>query len=118
MVPDMKSALTTRIFRTCTLIFVVALAGEMALAGQSAAPASSAPPAAQTSASPAAADSVPVLKVTTHLVTVDVVVTDHHGHIVPDLTAKDFQVSEQIMGKKGQREQRIAQFEFVTQKTS
>lgn len=48
---------------------------------------------------------------------VDVVVTDHRGHIVPDLSAKDFQVFEQIPGKKGQREQKIAQFEFVNQTT-
>lgn len=56
-----------------------------------------------------------MLKVTTHLVAVDVVVTDHHGNIVPNLTEKDFQVFEQVPGKKGQREQKISQFEFVTQ---
>src|ERR1700739_1352993 len=36
-----------------------------------------------------------VLKVTTRLVTVDVVARDRHGNPVRDLTAKDFQISEQ-----------------------
>jgi hypothetical protein len=65
MLPDMKSTLTTHIFRPFALIFVVAPAG----ARQAAAPAGSAAPAVQKSASAAAADAVPVLKVTTHLVT-------------------------------------------------
>jgi VWFA-related protein len=59
--------------------------------------------------------SIPTVKVTTHLVTVDVVATDHHGQIVSGLAAKDFQVFEQIVGRKGQKEQKVLQFEFVTQ---
>src|SRR5258705_8598999 len=58
--------------------------------------------------------SVPVLRSNSRLVTVDVVVTDRHGNIIPGLTANDFQVFEQIPGKKGQQEQKISQFEFVT----
>jgi VWFA-related protein len=44
------------------------------------------------------------------MVTVDVVAKDKHGHTVPDLTAKDFQLFEQIPSKKGEHEQKIAGF--------
>jgi len=79
------------------------------LGGQSDKPSSSAPASAQASAP------VPVLRANTHLVTLDVVVTDHHGKIIPGLTAQDFTVFEQVPGRKGQQEQKISQFEFVTQ---
>jgi VWFA-related protein len=67
---------------------------------------------------PAPNPQLPVFRATSHLVTVDVVATDHHGQVVSDLTSKDFQVFEQIVGKKGQHEQHISQFEFVTQSNS
>src|SRR5579863_7185222 len=70
--------------------------------------------AGQTGNNSPATSSMPVIKASTHLVTVDVVVTDHHGAIVPGLTEKDFEVFEQVPGKKGQHEQKISQFEFVT----
>ena len=55
-----------------------------------------------------------MIKANSHLVTVDVVVTDHHGSPVPGLTANDFQVFEIPYGKK-QHEEKISQFEYVTQ---
>jgi len=83
-------------------------------------PAQEAAPAApqRTQQAPTSNPQLPVFRATTHLVTVDVVATDHHGQLISDLTSKDFQVFEQIVGKKGQREQQISQFEFVTQATS
>lgn len=52
-----------------------------------------------------------VLKVTTRLVTVDVVARDHHGDPVRDLTAADFEVFEQAGSRKAQ--QRIASFRLL-----
>ena len=52
-----------------------------------------------------------VLKVTTRLVTVDVVARDRHGSPVRDLTAKDFQISEQSGSHKSQ--QQIASFRLL-----
>jgi VWFA-related protein len=45
-----------------------------------------------------------VLKVTTRLVTVDVVARDRHGDPVRDLTAKDFQIIEQAGSHKDQQQ--------------
>ncbi len=56
----------------------------------------------------------PVFRTTTRLVTVDVVAKDKHGHMVPDLTAQDFQVFEQIPPKHGDQEQKIANFLAVS----
>jgi VWFA-related protein len=52
-----------------------------------------------------------VLKVTTRLVTVDVVARDRHGNPVRDLTANDFQIAEQARSHKGQ--QQIASFRLL-----
>src|SRR5450755_3982507 len=52
-----------------------------------------------------------VLKVTTRLVTVDVVARDHHGNPVRDLTAKEFQIAEQAGAHKTQ--QQIASFRLL-----
>jgi VWFA-related protein len=52
-----------------------------------------------------------VLKVTTRLVTVDVVARDRHGNPVRDLTANDFQIAEQIGSHKSQ--QQIASFRLL-----
>ncbi len=54
-----------------------------------------------------------VLKSNTRLVTVDVVAKDKHGHLIPDLTAHDFQIFEQIPPKKAQNEEKIADFELI-----
>ena len=52
-----------------------------------------------------------VLKVTTRLVTVDVVARDRHGNPVRDLTVNDFQIVEQAGSHKDQ--QRIASFRLL-----
>jgi VWFA-related protein len=51
------------------------------------------------------------LKVTTRLVTVDVVARDRHGNPVRDLTANDFQIAEQVGSHKSQ--QQIASFRLL-----
>src|ERR1700687_506184 len=52
----------------------------------------------------------PPFQVTTRMVTVDVVAKDRHGHTVPDLTTQDFQVFEQVPPKRGDHEEKIANF--------
>ena len=52
-----------------------------------------------------------VLKVTTRLVTVDVVARDRHGDAVRDLTAADFEIVEQAGSRKSP--QRIASFRLL-----
>ncbi len=52
-----------------------------------------------------------VLKVTTRLVTVDVVARDRHGNPVRDLTVNDFQIVEQAGSHKDQ--QKIASFRLL-----
>jgi VWFA-related protein len=56
------------------------------------------------------ATEAPVFRVTTRMVTVDVVAKDKHGHTVPNLTAQDFQVFEQVAQKRGEHEEKIAGF--------
>jgi len=63
------------------------------------------------SAPPAAQASRAVLKVITHLVTVDVVARDRHGKAIRDLKASDFQISEQSTSGKSQ--QQIASFRLL-----
>jgi VWFA-related protein len=69
-------------------------------------------PATATPSRPAT--EVPTFKATTRLVTVDVVARDKHGHVVPDLTEKDFQVFEQVPPKKGEHEQKINGFLVIS----
>ena len=52
-----------------------------------------------------------MLKVTTRLVTVDVVARDHHGNPVRDLKASDFQITEQAGSHKTQ--QQLASFRLL-----
>jgi hypothetical protein len=52
-----------------------------------------------------------VLKVTTRLVTVDVVARDRHGNPVRDLKAEDLQIFEQ--GSSRRAEQQIASFRLM-----
>jgi len=63
------------------------------------------------SQAPAPQEPPAVLKVTTRLITVDVVARDHHGNPVRDLTANDFQISEQAGSHKDQ--QQIASFRLL-----
>jgi VWFA-related protein len=69
----------------------------------------------QTVPGPATTEKGPVdtLKVSTRLVSLEVVVRDRQGHPVPGLTAKDFEVSEQLPPKRGQRPQTIPVFRAV-----
>jgi hypothetical protein len=52
-----------------------------------------------------------VLKITTRLVTVDVVARDHHGNPVLDLKASHFQISEQAGSRKSA--QQVASFRLL-----
>ena len=54
------------------------------------------------------------LKVTTHMVTLQVVARDSKGQPIRGLHAADFQVTEQVLPKKEQRPQRIASFQEVS----
>lgn len=60
---------------------------------------------------PAQKEPPAVLKVTTRLITVDVVARDRHGNPVRDLQAGDFQISEQ--GRSGKAQQQIASFRLL-----
>ena len=102
------------------VVLGVVLALSIQLAGQ-AANSSPAPPAtdtaSQSSANPSStiqsqANNAPVstIKVTTRLVSLEVVVRDHQGHPVPGLTAKDFEISEQIPPKRDHHAQTISDF--------
>jgi VWFA-related protein len=104
------------------LVFAVVLAPAIHLAGQAANSPSALPsapgvqsPTDQSSATPSSADKPPVstIKVTTRLVSLEVVVRDHQGHPVPGLTAKDFEISEQIAPKRDHRLQSISVFRAV-----
>src|ERR1041385_3944118 len=82
--------------------------------------------AQQPTTAPAAASSVATTAVATtpapaatfkaasRMVTVEVVARDHHGMPISGLTKDDFQVFEQIGGKRAQHPQKIAAFRAVT----
>jgi VWFA-related protein len=70
-------------------------------------------PAAPPNSQAQPSQAIPRLKVTTRMVTLQVLARDGHGHPVPGLTAKDFEVFEQIPPKKDKRPQSIAAFEAV-----
>lgn len=65
----------------------------------------------QPPARPSQQETPAVLKVTTHLVTVDVVARDRHGNPVRDLSAEDFQLAEQAGSHKSQ--QKVAFFRIL-----
>jgi VWFA-related protein len=60
---------------------------------------------------PAQQEPPAVLKVTTRLITVDVVARDRRGNPIRDLQAGDFQVAEQ--GRSGKAQQQIASFRLL-----
>src|SRR5208282_3348149 len=57
---------------------------------------------------------VTTFKANANMVTIEVVVRDKQGHPVPGLTAKDFEVWEQIPPKKDQKPESIASFQAVS----
>jgi len=61
-----------------------------------------------------ATEPVVTLKTATRMVTIEVVVRDRQGHPVPGLSAKDFQLFEQIPPKNDQHLQTISAFQAVT----
>jgi VWFA-related protein len=63
---------------------------------------------------PQQATPTPVLKATSRLVTLQILARDREGHPVPGLTAKDFQIFEEVPPKKDKRPQQIAAFQFVS----
>jgi VWFA-related protein len=63
-------------------------------------------PSTRAAQPPEAAQQGSVLESRTRLVTIDVVATDAHGNLVPDLTPEDFEISD------GQR-QKLVRFSFV-----
>jgi len=66
---------------------------------------------AQDVKSETANSAVPTFRVTTRMVTVDVVAKDKHGHPVPGLTAEDFEIFEQVpTNKKKDQEEKISGF--------
>ena len=66
---------------------------------------------AQDAKSETANAAVPTFRVTTRMVTVDVVAKDKHGHPVPGLTAEDFEIFEQVpTNKKKDQEEKISGF--------
>ncbi len=87
------------------------------LAGQTSSSATAPTPSAAPGQAPgqATTDKAPVatVKVSTRLVSLEVVVRDHQGRPVPGLTAKDFEVSEQIPPKRDHRQQSVAVFRAV-----
>lgn len=93
-----------------TLVGVLSLALAIVLYGQETKPA---PPSPRGSAS-ASTEPTTTLKVTTHMVTVQVVAHDAKGHHVPGLTAKDFQVFEQVYPRKDQHPQQVKVFQAVS----
>ncbi|MGA8367618.1 MAG: hypothetical protein WB716_09900, partial [Candidatus Acidiferrales bacterium] len=82
---------------------IVAVAG-----GQSPSPSPASPPP---SSSPQSQQSGSVLRVKTHVVTVDVVATDSHGNAVRDLKSEDFEVFDN-------GPQKIAHFTFIDKSAS
>lgn len=105
------------------VVFGVTLALAIRVTGQNVNSGSGPPPSAaatqSTSVQSPAAQSpddkapVPTVKVSTRLVSLEVVVRDHQGHPVPGLTAKDFEISEQIPPKRDHRPQSISIFRAV-----
>jgi len=72
------------------------------------------PPATGTVQAPPQSQPIPVIKATTRMVTVQVLVRDKKGQPVPGLNENEFQVFEQVPPKKDQRPQKIAAFQFVS----
>src|SRR5436305_15049847 len=105
---------------TCNALLILGL-GVLAH-GQSPSQQTPAPSSPQNSSQPqpaASASTTPqqpaaTLRTSSRMVTVEVVVRDHHGEPVLGLTKDDFQVYEQIASKREQHPQKIAVFRALT----
>jgi VWFA-related protein len=93
----------------CSLALVFFLLSTAALHAQADHPPSTAAVPSSSPSQPAA-----TFQVSTRLVTVEVVARDHHGQSITGLTADDFQVFEQVGGKREQHPQKIAAFRAVS----
>jgi len=92
--------------RYCRIAFTIAVSFAIASAQQ--------PPNPPASATPTTPPPAATFKATSRMVTVEVVAKDHHGQPISGLTADDFEVSEQISGKREQHPQKIAAFRAVS----
>jgi len=68
----------------------------------------------QSSPSAQASSAIPVLKVTTRLVALQVLARDGKGNPISGLNANEFQVFEQVPPKKDLRPQQVRAFQFVS----
>jgi VWFA-related protein len=100
-----------RLFRGQVRVLGLVLALTTQLAGQSVG--SSTVPAAVAEQTPTDKMPASTLKVTTRLVSLEVVVRDRQGRPIPGLTAKDFEVTEQIPPKRDHHSQTISVFRAV-----
>jgi len=98
---------SSRVFPTLSLLLMLATASLLHSQQKPAWPKPS--PVADQPSSP-----MTTLRVTTRMVTLQVVVRDAKGRHVAGLTPNDFRVSEQVLPKKEQRLQRIAAFQEVS----
>jgi VWFA-related protein len=81
------------------------------LAGQSGSAQANATPPPSASQSATDQTPTPVVKVTTRMVSLEVVARDRQGRPVTGLTAKDFQISEQVQPRKDHRPQNVSVFQ-------
>ena len=105
----MKTLRMLPLLFTAILILPIAFVGQSQESTPSSPAAVSPPPQAAQQASPP----VPLIKVTTRMVTLQVLARDKQGHPVPGLTAKDFQLFEEVPPKKDRRSEQISAFQFV-----
>lgn len=92
----------------------VAISGVLVLCASVLCLAQSQPPKSGQSTSNSSAEPVPTFRVTSRIVTLEVIAKDQHGQAVPGLKASDFQVFEQELGwRKEKREQKVAFFREV-----
>ena len=95
------------------ILYWAVLAAAIPTAAQQTPGAAPSPAAASPQSAAPATEQVPVVKATTRLVSLEVVARDHQGRPVHGLTAKDFEVSEQIPPKKDHHPQTVSNFKAV-----
>src|SRR6266700_4494300 len=98
-----------RVLALFVLIFVIGTISAQVATTQPTATPATAPATAASTPPPTA-----TFKASSRMVAVEVVARDHKGQPIAGLTADDFQVSEQIAGKREQHPQKIAAFRAVS----